>query len=129
MYKIKLKKRQIFNHKGTMTVDANFDDGVEAFNKSFVFPIDATELEVKTEVKEWIEEKEECDECDLEKDKIDIHKIKTDRVSKKEYEKSKEEYRKMKEELIELTELENLGVIEVDDPKIEKLRKDIKDKM
>jgi len=120
MHKIKLKKRQIFNHNGTMTIDVNFDDGKEAFNRAFVFPIDATDIEIKTEIKEWLEEKNECDDCVFDcKVSIDISKLKTNRLERK-------KYKKAKNELKEMVQLIALGAMMEDDVEVVELRSKIK---
>ena len=122
MNQIKLTKRSILKHDGTMTVDVNIIQGEESFAKAFKFPICYTEDEVKMEVKEWIEEKEECDSHPFDPNKlIDISKIKTDRLGRR-------EYQQLKEDLYELNELKELGVIDELDPNLIKVKADIKAK-
>ena len=122
MTQIKLTKRSILKHDGTMTVDVNVVQGEESFTKSFKFPICHSEDEVKMEIKEWLEEKEECDSRPFDPDKsIDISKIKTDRLERR-------EYQQLKKELIELNELKELGVIDDSDSDLIKVKVDIKAK-
>jgi hypothetical protein len=121
MYKIKLKKRQTFNHNGTMTIDVNFDNGEEAFNKPFVFPIDMTADEVNIEIKSWLEEKEECDKCLFDPNtSVDTSKIKSGRKERKTYQRAKDELR-------EMVQLISLGAMAEDDVEVIKLRNKVKE--
>jgi len=124
MYKIKIKKRQTMKHNGSMVIDANFEDvkNRTAFNHTLILPIDATETEIGTAIKIWLEEKEASDALPLsEMTLIDISAIDTGRIARKEYDKAKAE-------LIELSELVALGAMDANDKKVNDKKTDVKSK-
>ena len=118
MYITKIHKRQILKHNGTMTVDVNFVDDAanEAFNQSFVLPIDATLDEIKIKVSTWLEEKEASLVLD---EALDITGVVTGRVERKDYENKKAE-------LVEIMELVALGSKDANDADVKALQADVK---
>ena len=122
MYSVTLKKRQTTNHNGIMIVDANFADKKSSFNKSFQFPIDATEDEIKVVIKTWMEEKEEDEKTIFDsKVPVDFTGVVTDRVAFKEYIAEKQE-------LIEISELVALGAIDANDQAVKDIKAKVKTK-
>ena len=122
MFTIKLKKKEIRRHNGTMTVDVSFSSDTENFVKSFEFPIYATFSEVKKEIKTWIEDFEENNLLTLDPEvAVDMTDVVTDRVAER-------EYRAKKAQLAEMQELVALGALSSTDTNLKALQTEVKDK-
>lgn len=122
MFKVKLTKRELKRHDGTMTVDVNFFDGVESFTKSFVLPINSSIDDIKVVAKEYIEDYEDGVALVLDpQEEIDLTPTQSERTPERNYQKKKRELEKYMALVV-------LGVFDTNDAAIVALRADVKNK-
>lgn len=122
MFKIKLNKRDIKKHDGTMTVDVTFTNGIESFTKVYQFPISYGLQDIKKEAKAFIEDYEEAIALILDPtEEIDITVVDAERTPER-------VYREKKRQLERYMEMVKLGVFDTNDAEIVALRAEVKNK-
>lgn len=119
MFKVKLSKKEIRRHNGTMTVEVAFQSDFENFTKMFEFPIYATLSEMKKEIKSWVEDFEENRLLVLDPEQaLDLTDVVSDRLARREYEAKKAQ-------LAEMQELVALGAVSSTDTKLKTLQTEV----